>query len=498
MSSPRHPHPRSRPSQARIIALSAASSRRRAAFRTTLVWLALAAAVLVLATGRALADEAATQAAAPTPAAKTLQVLDRIEKTYAETQSVHESIGFAVIEEEGRTTVTTAFDVQFAFDRENKRLLVDRPDFRLVIRDGRLYVRFPQFPGGHMDAPFAGAISSGAIEQLLPQIAQPPLPTLAWYSESSPEAVLRRTLRSVMPPEEVEGEAGEADRIALRWEGVPGMSGRGVQDLRMEVVETTGRIARVVQDFDVSSLPGFEGDGLRFELDVDVEKLDEPLDEGLFAFDTRGSTGFDSLGALIAAAQSGQLRGPGGGGATAGEASGDPAGGEFVEAADFTLKTPDGEEFTLSKAKEDVIVLDFWASWCRPCIHSLPQWQEIQDWADREDKSIGVYALNLDRNMEPEKLLELFAREDLFGTKLTLPILLDATEVARAYNVTTIPRAFIVHDGRIVDVKVGASPDPKVRAEATEAMKKQLTELLDKADGDVDAWLESHGKNSGE
>lgn len=46
-------------------------------------------------------------------------------------------------------------------------------------------------------------------------------------------------------------------------------------------------------------------------------------------------------------------------------------------AEDFTLLKPDSSKFTLSSARGKYVLLDFWASWCKPCREAIPHWKEV-------------------------------------------------------------------------------------------------------------------------
>ena len=46
-------------------------------------------------------------------------------------------------------------------------------------------------------------------------------------------------------------------------------------------------------------------------------------------------------------------------------------------APDFTLKTLEGEELTLAKLKGNVVLLNFWASWCSPCREEMPALKKL-------------------------------------------------------------------------------------------------------------------------
>lgn len=121
-------------------------------------------------------------------------------------------------------------------------------------------------------------------------------------------------------------------------------------------------------------------------------------------------------------------------------------GGEPKLAADFSLVSLDGEAVSLSDLRGSVVLLDFWASWCAPCIKTFPALHELQEaFADR---GVDLLVVSLDASAEAsrEHLLEQGFPTDnvLWGS------LKEARAVQRLYGVIGIPRTFLIdRDGLI-------------------------------------------------
>jgi peroxiredoxin len=143
------------------------------------------------------------------------------------------------------------------------------------------------------------------------------------------------------------------------------------------------------------------------------------------------------------------------------------------EAAPFKIPLLEGGNFDLSQEKGRVVVLDFWATWCGPCIQSLPGLMEAMAAfpADRV-KLIGV-----DQG-EPGDQVKRFLQTR--GWKLT--VALDASQsVGRQYGVDGIPQTVVIGpDGKVVWVRTGYSPGGET--EAADAVKKALGGAVPPAD----------------
>ena len=117
-------------------------------------------------------------------------------------------------------------------------------------------------------------------------------------------------------------------------------------------------------------------------------------------------------------------------------------------APDFTLQTVAGETVTLSDLRGQVVVLNFWATWCPPCRAEMPALQEVYD-ARRAD---GLMVLAIDQN-EPADLVASFRDE----FKLTFPLLLDpGYAVSDRYRIGVLPTTFFIDRGGVIrDVVLG-------------------------------------------
>lgn len=120
-------------------------------------------------------------------------------------------------------------------------------------------------------------------------------------------------------------------------------------------------------------------------------------------------------------------------------------------APDYTLTTLNGEMVSLSDFKGKKVVLNFWASWCPPCIAEMPQIQAF--YQDFENKDVVVLAVNLTES--EESIINVSNFIDAFG--LTFPIVLDEkSKMAEIYQVRTIPTTFFLNEkGKIMQKWVG-------------------------------------------
>jgi peroxiredoxin len=118
------------------------------------------------------------------------------------------------------------------------------------------------------------------------------------------------------------------------------------------------------------------------------------------------------------------------------------AGAADVRAPAFTLQSTDGKTVSLAQFKGDVVMINFWASWCGPCRQEMPLLNEI--YKQYEDMGFTLLGVNVEPN--PRN-----ANAWLKETPVSYPILYDPkSRVSQLYQVQAMPTTVIIDRQGIV------------------------------------------------
>jgi thiol-disulfide isomerase/thioredoxin len=109
---------------------------------------------------------------------------------------------------------------------------------------------------------------------------------------------------------------------------------------------------------------------------------------------------------------------------------------EKVLAPDFTLASKDGSNVRLQEQVGDVVLINFWASWCGPCREELPYLEALyQEYADL---GFTILAVNVDEDPSKADIL-------LNDIPVSFPVLFDVNDdVSKLYDVQAMPTTVIV------------------------------------------------------
>lgn len=127
-----------------------------------------------------------------------------------------------------------------------------------------------------------------------------------------------------------------------------------------------------------------------------------------------------------------------------------------MPAADFTLMDLQGNPQSLSQYRGKVVLLNFWATWCKPCTTEMPAMQACYD--KLRDKGFVVLAVN--ELEDPRKVAEHVAA---YGH--TFPVLMDKdNRVANMYGVYGLPVSVLIDEQGVVReyIKGGLLTEPKI------------------------------------
>jgi peroxiredoxin len=117
-------------------------------------------------------------------------------------------------------------------------------------------------------------------------------------------------------------------------------------------------------------------------------------------------------------------------------------------AEDFSLSTPAGGKFRLSEQRGKVVLVNFWATWCPPCLEEMPAMERL--WSRHKDAGFVLVAISLDT--DPKKVSPFVS-----ARQFSFPIALDPKmEIAEKYGVRALPSSFVIdRDGTVTGVALG-------------------------------------------
>jgi len=147
---------------------------------------------------------------------------------------------------------------------------------------------------------------------------------------------------------------------------------------------------------------------------------------------------------------------------SAGEVVGQPA-------PDFALRSLQGDNMRLSEHLGDVVLINFWATWCGPCRQEMPLLDEI--YSKYRRAGLVLFSVNID---EADNLAA--AKEMADTLKISYPVLVDARkDVSRAYQASTMPLTVLIdREGVVRYVSEGYKVGYEVRY--TDKLRELLNE----------------------
>ena len=139
-----------------------------------------------------------------------------------------------------------------------------------------------------------------------------------------------------------------------------------------------------------------------------------------------------------------------------------------AEQLNFSLPNLDGTTFTFQDETKDgqLVLFDFWATWCSPCLKSLPAIEKIA--ADYAERGLKVYTVNVDAPENHFKIPHFVEKH-----KLGLPVLLDSTfQLLRRLHLSGVPSTAVFTAEGLLHKEQGYGSG------SDRALRRRLDELL--------------------
>jgi thiol-disulfide isomerase/thioredoxin len=142
--------------------------------------------------------------------------------------------------------------------------------------------------------------------------------------------------------------------------------------------------------------------------------------------------------------------------------------GDRVTAAEIDGSFINSSNWNLAKLKGQVVVLDFWATWCGPCRMEIPSFVKL--YPTYHPKGLEILGLSVEaQNSQPASYFEQFLK----SLSINYPIGFASDNTSKAYGIQAIPATYFVDKtGKIAKVFVGVHPEDEI----TGVIEKLLAE----------------------
>lgn len=119
-----------------------------------------------------------------------------------------------------------------------------------------------------------------------------------------------------------------------------------------------------------------------------------------------------------------------------------------LPAPPLKLERLGGGTVDIAELKGKVVLVNFWATWCKPCLEEMPAFEKLH--RELEGKPFALLAVSIDKR--PNDVQQVASRHNL-----SFPILLDSSEsTARSWGTSGVPETFLIdQEGKIVYKVIG-------------------------------------------
>jgi thiol-disulfide isomerase/thioredoxin len=135
---------------------------------------------------------------------------------------------------------------------------------------------------------------------------------------------------------------------------------------------------------------------------------------------------------------------------------------QTYDAIDFTVKDMNGTQVKLSDFNDKVVILDFWATWCRPCREEIPNLIDIKN--TFKNKNFEIISIALERGSS-EKVVNFIKENNMNWVHIVNKE--QTMDLANKYQIRYIPTMYVIKNGKIVAAGLTGA-----------ALKRKIKELI--------------------